>query len=225
MSEHSQPSHTYPQPRTVDRPLYPTVLDIKGEQIARAYAEALLKAARGQQAEDEVLEQLNSLIEDVLGSSPELELFLSSGSISRRRKAEMIRKLFEGRAHPLVVHFLLVLNDHDRLNLLRTTVRAYQQLRDREARRLRVEIRSAVPLGEGYLERIAGQLREIFHIEPQVTNRVQPELLGGLVVRLGDWVFDGSVRSHLDKFRKELLSRAAHAIQTQRDRFSTASGD
>lgn len=225
MSEHPQHQHTYPHPQVVDRPLRPTVLDIRGEQIARVYAEALLRAARQHHAEEEMLEQLDSLIEDVFASSPELERFLSSGIISRRRKAETIRKLFENRAHPLLLHFLLVLNDHDRLNLLRTIAKAYRQLRDREARRARVEIRSAVPLGEGYLEQIAEQLRHIFHVEPLVQNRVDPELLGGLVVRIGDWVFDGSVRSYLEKLEKELLARAAYAIQTQRDRFCAAGGD
>jgi F-type H+-transporting ATPase subunit delta len=225
MSQNPEHQHTYPHPQTVDRPSIPTVLDIKGQQIARVYAEALLQAARRHQAEDEVLEQLDSLVEDVFSASPELELFLSSGIVSRRRKAETIRKLFEGRAHALVLHFLLVLNDHDRLDLLRTMVKAYKQLRDREARRVRVEVQSAVPLGEAYLERIAAQLREIFHLEPLVHNRVAPELLGGLVVRIGDWVFDGSIRSHLEKLQKELLSRAAYAIQTQRDRFCSAGGD
>ncbi|GBD36292.1 ATP synthase subunit delta, sodium ion specific [bacterium HR36] len=225
MSESSAHQHTYPHPQVVDRPWYPTVLDIKGQQIARVYAEALLKAARQQQAEDAVLEELDSLVDDVLHSYPELELYLASGIVSRRRKAETIHKLFEGRAHPLVLHFLLVLNDHDRLDLLRTMVKAYKQLRDREARRVRVEVVSAVPLGEGYLEQITGQLRDIFHLEPLVYNRVEPELLGGLVVRMGDWVFDGSLRSSLEKLEKELLARSAYAIQTQRDRFSTASGD
>lgn len=225
MSDSPQPQHCYPHPQVVDRPWYPTVLDIKGQQVARVYAEALLKSARNQQAEGEVLEQLDSLIDDVFAASPELELFFASGSISRRRKAEVIRKLFEGRAHPLVLNFLLVLNDHDRLNLLRTMVKAYRQLCDRETRRVRVEVQSAVALGEDYLELIARQLRDIFHLEPLVHNRVEPDLLGGLVVRIGDWVFDGSVRSHLEKLQKELLSRSAYAIQTQRDRFCTASGD
>jgi|DewCreStandDraft_2_1066082.scaffolds.fasta_scaffold01567_16 F-type H+-transporting ATPase subunit delta len=223
MTEEHQ--HTYPKPQVADRPVYPTVLDIRGQQIARVYAEALLRAARAQQAEEQVLEELDSLVDDVFTSAPELELFLTSGIISRRRKAETISRLFTGRAHPLVLNFLLVLNDHDRLPLLRTIVRAYRQLRDREARRVRVEVQSAVPLGEAYLERIAGQLRDIFRLEPLVTNRVEPELLGGLVVRIGDWVFDGSVRSRLSKLEKELLARASYAIQTQRDRFCSASGD
>lgn len=225
MSGSPQSQHCYPHPQVVDRPLYPTVLDIKGQQIARVYAEALLKAARNQQAEGEVLEQLDSLIDDVFAASPELELFFASSSISRRRKAEVIRKLFEGRAHPLMLHFLLVLNDHDRLDLLRTMVKAYRQLCDRETRRVRVEVHSAVPLGEGYLELIAKQLREVFQLQPLVHNRVEPDLLGGLVVRIGDWVFDGSVRTHLEKLEKELLERSAYAIQTQRDRFCAPSGD
>ncbi len=223
MTEEHQ--HTYPRPQVAERPVYPTVLDVRAQQVARVYAEALLRAARAQQAEEQVLEELDSLVDDVFTSVPQLELFLTSGIISRRRKAATISRLFTGRAHPLVLHFLLVLNDHDRLPLLRTIVRAYRQLRDREARRVRVEVQSAVPLGEAYLERMADQLRDIFRLEPLLTNRVEPELLGGLVVRIGDWVFDGSVRSRLSKLEKELLARASYAIQTQRDRFCSTSGD
>jgi F-type H+-transporting ATPase subunit delta len=193
------------------------------QRVARVYAEALLNAADRRQQADEVLTDLEGLVREVFTTDPQFEAFLSSSAIGRERKAEAIRKAFEGRAAEVFVNFLLVLNDHQRLDLLRPIAAAYRELRDERARRVRVRVDAAAPLAEDQRRRLEADLREAFRLEPVLDVRVDPELLGGLTVRVGDWLYDASVRSRLDALKQELIARSSHEIQSRRDRFSTPS--
>ena len=86
---------------------------------------------------------------------------------------------------------------------------------------MQVRVRSAVPLADDQRERLTGELRETFGKEPVLHASVEPDLLGGLVVQVDDWVYDGSIRTRLDILRKQLVERSSHAIQSGRDRFSS----
>ncbi len=202
-----------------------TVLDNVGQRVARVYADALLKAAAEHGRGAEVLDELNALVGDVFRREPELEQFLASPAVGRERKGEVIRRTFEGRASELLVNFLYVLNNHDRLDVLRGVRAVYNDLFDRSQNRVRVVVRSAVPLAGDQRERIASELREAFGKEPVLHASVDPALLGGLVVQVDDWVYDASVRTRLELIRKQLVERSSHAIQSGRDRFSSANGD
>ncbi len=199
--------------------------DVGAQRIGRIYAESLVNAADKQGRGDELLEELESLVHDVFSADPLLETFLASGVISRHRKAEVLRSIFGGRADPLFVNFLLVLNDHERLGLLRGILAQARELRDERAGRMRVEVQSAVPLADDQRARLVDQLRAAYHREPVLQSRVDPDLLGGLVVRVGDWVYDTSVRTRLEAIRNQLIERSSHEIQSRRDRFSSASGN
>jgi F-type H+-transporting ATPase subunit delta len=200
--------------------LQPTTADVGAQRIARVYAEALLNAAEKQGRPDAVLEELESLVRDVFRADPGFETFLSSGAIGRDQKAQVIQKVFGGRADEVFTNFLLVLNRHDRLDLLRPILAAARELRDQRAGRLRVHVRTAVPLDDGQGERLRQELRAAFHLEPLLETRVDPELLGGLVVRVGDWLYDASVRTQIETIKNQLIARGSHEIQSRRNRFS-----
>ncbi|HEV3255632.1 MAG TPA: ATP synthase F1 subunit delta [Gemmataceae bacterium] len=208
-----------------EQDLFSSTADVGEQRVARVYAEALLNAAQKHNQADEVLEELASLVGDVFRADPQLEAFFSSGAIGRDRKAGVIRSVFDNRASELLVNFLLVLNDHERLNLLRPMLAAARELRDQRARRVRVEVQTAVPMAEDQRERLRRQLHDALHLEPLLDARVDPDLLGGLVVRVGDWLYDGSVRARLKSIRDQLIARSSHEIQSRRDRFRSANGD
>jgi F-type H+-transporting ATPase subunit delta len=197
-----------------------TVLDNVGQRVAKVYAEALLRAANQSGQDAAVLEELRSLVDDVYRRDPGIEQFLASPAVGRERKAEVIKRVFTGRASELLTNFLTVLNAHDRMEVLRAVARAYANLYDRGQNRMQVQVRSAVPLADDQRERIAGELRAAFGKEPVLHASVDPALLGGLVVQVDDWVYDASVRTRLDLIRKQLVERSSYAIQTGRDRFS-----
>jgi F-type H+-transporting ATPase subunit delta len=221
---HSGDPHPGPQPDATSRAgpslgRQETVLDVNTQRIAKVYAEALLAAADKQGQADEIREELDELAGKFFEADPRAQAFLTSGAISRSRKAEVIRNVFSGRASELFVNFLLVLNDQDRTDLLRAVGRAYGELCENRAGRVRVQVRSAVPLADDQRTRLVEQLRTTFGKEPVLDTRVEPDLLGGMVVRVGDWLYDYSLRSRLEDLRNQLIARSSHEIQSQRDRF------
>ena len=196
-----------------------TVLDDASRHVARVYAEALYNAADKKGQAEGILGDLRGMVEDVFGRDPGAEVFIASPSVGRKRKAGAIRQTFEGRSDPLFVDFLLVLNQHDRLDALRAVARAYRDLFEERTGKVRVLVRSAVPLDAGQLGRLADELRAALGREPVLETRVEPELLGGVVVQTGDWVYDASVRSRLTDIRNQLIARSSHEIQGGRNRF------
>jgi F-type H+-transporting ATPase subunit delta len=199
--------------------------DVTAQRVARVYAEALLDAAEKQNAAAEVLEELGSLVQDVAAKDPQFEEFLASYAIGREVKAEVLHRVFAGRAAPLFFNFLMVLNQHERLELLRPILRAARALYDERARRVRVRVRSAVPLGEDQRQHLLRELHEVFRLEPVLEEKVDPDLLGGLTVRVGDWLYDASVSTQLETLRDQLIERSDHEIQSGRNRFSDHPGD
>ena len=160
---------------------------------------------------------------DVFRTHPDLEEFLVRGAIGRENKAKVIEATFAGRANELVTNFLLVLNDHDRLGLIRPSVLLYMELLDERRGRMRAGVQSAVPLTAEQQQRLIAELRQSFRKEPVLDLAVDPDLLGGLVVRVGDWLYDASVRTQLENLRNQVREIISHAIQTGRDRFRSDS--
>jgi F-type H+-transporting ATPase subunit delta len=199
--------------------------DVGAQRVAHVYAEALLNAAEKQGQSEPVLDSLDSLIRDLFSADPQFELFLSSSAIGRDRKARVIEKVFESSGSRLFVDFLLVLNRHDRLILLRPILTAAKEIKDEREKRVRVQVRSAVPLAEEQADRLRQQLKDALKVDPILQPVVDPEILGGVVVRVGDWLYDASVRAKLDSIRNQLIARSSHEIQSGRDRFSIASGN
>ena len=202
-------------------PLHPTVLDDDTRHVARVYAEALLKAAAKRGQDHDLLQDLQGLVGEVFSRDPDLEGFLASAAIDRGHKAAVLQKAFAGRADDLLVNFLLVLNEHDRLGALRAVATVYRELYDQRGGRINVRVGSAVPLTDEQQERLRGQLREQYQREPVLHAYTDPDLLGGLVVQVGDRVWDASVRTRLDEIRDQIIQRSSHALQSGRNRFGS----
>jgi F-type H+-transporting ATPase subunit delta len=198
-----------------------TVFDVDEQRVGKVYCDALLNAAEEQGRADEVLEELRALVDDVFRREPYVEALLSSAALGRERKAEMIRAAFEGRCSDLLLNFLLVLNDHDRLDLLRSVFASYTVRHGARAGQVFALVKTAVPLPDDQREIIVHRIRDYFQREPVLATEVDSELLGGLIIRMGDWVFDASVRSRLAQIRQQLIERSSHEIQSRRDHFSS----
>jgi F-type H+-transporting ATPase subunit delta len=195
--------------------------DVSARRIAKVYATALLDSAQQQGQSDTVLEELDSLVCDVFKNEPRLEVLLSGAAIGRLARRATLQKIFAGHASQLFTHFILVLNDHERLDLLRPILTAAIELNDHRQRRLRTFVFTAVPLPDDIRQRLENGVRTFFHLEPVLVPRIDPALLGGLKVRIGDIQYDASVRNKLDRLRDRILARSSHEIQSRRDRFST----
>jgi F-type H+-transporting ATPase subunit delta len=193
------------------------VLDTSVVQIAHVYATALYNAAGNQI--DAIIHEYESFVRDVLAVNPSFNNMLQSGIISRADKSATIRKVFEGRASKTFLNYLLVLNDHNRLDLLQPALVELCAIRDEKLGRVPVQVRTAVPLHTTDESSLRNRLAAVIAGQPVINSEVDPDLLGGLVIRVGDTVYDGSVRTQLRRLREQLLQRSTHEIQSRRDQF------
>jgi F-type H+-transporting ATPase subunit delta len=182
-----------------------TVMDDEARQVARVYAEALYRAAEEHNLAGEVMLELDQLVNEVFKSDPGLELYFASASVAEKSKGEAIGRAFRGRATDVLVQFLEVLNQHHRLDMIRPIVEAYRRLHNRRTKKLVVTAVSAVPLTDDERRRLCADVRAVVDVEPLLEEQIDPELLGGLVVRVGDWVYDASVRAKLDSVGKQII--------------------
>jgi F-type H+-transporting ATPase subunit delta len=176
--------------------------------VARVYARAMLDLAAAQGQEDELLAELQALGEAVAGD-PELAAFLASPLVSGEARAEVLEKVFRRRASDLLVDVLEVINLKGRLGLLPAIVEAFRG----EYRELRglvdVRVTSAVPLSQAQRTSLAAALAKLTGKKPELIERVDPSILGGLVVEVAGEKSDSSLSSRLRDVAMHLAQRAA----------------
>jgi len=189
-------------------------------EIARRYALALIDAAQSEDAVNSLLEELGEIERDVLKAFPRFAQVLASTRVSPSKKDRILLEVLENRASSLVLRFLRVLNRHERLGLFDVVVREARLIWDRRNRRIPVQVRSAVPLGETQLTLLRERLARLTGATPILQVAVDPDLIAGLVVQIGDQRYDMSVQSRLAQLRQRLIEGKTHEIQSRRDQFS-----
>lgn len=201
----------------------PSVLDDPSSLgVARVYAEALIGAAGGEASQ--VVQELNDFVSDVLnqptqGQHPGLESLFLNRAIGRDEKIQIIGKVLTGRASQTLVNFLSVLADHERLELVRAVSYVANLELQKIQGRQHVVVTSAAPLTDEQQQAVRSRLNETLGLTPDLELNVDPNLVGGLVVRVGDTVYDGSLRTRLEQLRAQLRERCLNEIQRGRDRF------
>ncbi len=193
--------------------------DVSVERIAQTYAEALYNSAQKRGQLDQVLAEMDSLVKDVFPADPRVQMIFSSQALSRDVRKDAVNKVFKDRASESFTNFLQVLNAHDRLEMIGPIARSLAELHDERTRHLRVYVTSAVALASDQRETIINAVRERFQLEPILLEAVDPVVLGGLKLRIGDRQFDGTVRTRIETLRNKILARSSHEIQSRRDRF------
>src|SRR5262245_58029307 len=135
-------------------------------RLARVYAEALLDVAQERGQAEEIAQDLRVFVAEVYEEAAELEERLSSPVIKRVAKVPVLEKLFKGRVNDLFYNFLIVLNAKDRLGLIRHVLAAYRDLLDQRAKRIRVIVRSVVPLSDEQVERLKQAIAQATGLDP-----------------------------------------------------------
>ena len=189
-------------------------------EVSRSYAEALLGAAAAEGQTEAVIAELEELVADVLQGHPKFAAILASESVPATEKDRILTATFEGRASTLVIRFLRVLNRHGRLGLIAPITRAARAEWDRQQNRRPVLVRSAIALDEAQRQALFERLSRMLAATPVPSYQVDPALIGGLIVQIGDDVYDASVRSRLQQLRNRLIEGRTHEIQSRRDQFS-----
>ncbi len=205
----------------MDPTVAPSVFDIDVLRVARVYAQALLRNAQKADKVDEIQEHFDGLFPAHVDHDQDprkLANLMTSGAIPRHRRAAVIDDAFRGRADDLFVDFLQTLNAHERLDIVRAVGAEYRDLRDELYKRVRFQVRTAVPLSDEQRERIVARAREAFATEPVLVEVIDPDLIGGMQVQVGDHLYDLSLKARLHAIKNQLIERSSHEIQRRRDR-------
>ena len=196
-----------------------TVMDVVEEQIAQVYAEAFLGVANQTDRAAELVEELVSLVEDVLDQFPGLEEALGSLLVGHAEKETLLNRVFANKAAPEVLNFLKVLSAHGRLEILRTVVRSVESQYSKQVGKVEVNVQVAEEMGDALRSEFVQVLRDSIGAEPELRVRIDPSLIAGFVVKVGDTVYDGSIAARLEKLRKQMSHGVVEAIETDRSKF------
>ena len=172
------------------------------EEIAQVYARALFEVAREQGVLDEVHEQLGQFA-DALHSERELTIFFFSPYFSPEEKKEALERAVVG-AEPVFMNFLEALLERHRMPAIFRIRSRFEELWDDERKLLPVEVTSALALDESIVASIGERIGEQTDRKVELSSNVDPDILGGIVLRVGNLILDASIRNRLDQLRKQV---------------------
>jgi ATP synthase F1 delta subunit len=172
------------------------------EEIAQVYARALFEVAKEQQKLDEVREQLGQFA-DALNENADLRVFFFAPYFSTEEKKDGLHRALEG-ADPAIVNFLETLLERHRMPVIFRIRDAYERQWDSENKLLPVEVTSAVDLDEATVKSIGERIGEQTGQRVELTSKVDPAILGGIVLRVGNSILDASIKHRLDQLRKHV---------------------
>jgi F-type H+-transporting ATPase subunit delta len=172
------------------------------EEIAQVYARSLFEVAKEQDKLDVVKEQLGQFAE-ALDGNRELSIYFFSPYFSTPEKKDGLGKILDG-ADPVIVNFLDLLIENHRMPVIFRVRREYDALWEEENRRLPVTITSAVALDQATVQSIGDTIGRQTGQQVDLTANVDPDVLGGLVVRVGNSILDASIRNRLENLRRSV---------------------
>jgi F-type H+-transporting ATPase subunit delta len=177
------------------------------QELAEVYARALFLVAREHGKLEELREQLGQFA-DALAQYRELAVFFFSPYFSTQEKQQALGRLLV-EADPYLVNFLRVLIENHRMPVIFRARQQYEKLWQEENRMLPVEITSAIALDPATTESVGKRIGESTGRKVQLATRVDPDILGGIVLRVGNSILDASIRNRLEQLRRAVAQGAA----------------
>jgi ATP synthase F1 delta subunit len=172
------------------------------EEIAQVYARSLFEVAEEHDKLDDVRDQIGQFA-DALGESRDLQTFFFSPYFSTEEKKKGLASALEG-ADPVVENFLALLIENHRMPVLFRVRRELDQMWREVNKLLPVQITSAVELDRAVTQQIGDEIGRQTGRTVELTSTVDPDVLGGLVVRVGNSILDASIRTRLERLRKQV---------------------
>ena len=197
-------------------------MDISRQQLGSTYAKSLLGASEKAGNSDQVVDELGSLVEDLFDKVDGLESTLSSPRLSEEEKLGILDRVLGDRSSADLLTFLKVVCQHGRLDCLRQIYSAARVELNRMRGRIEVQVTTAETIDSALSDRIAEVLRGALKKDVQLRCDVNADIVGGLVVRVGDTVYDGSVSNKMARLREETIQKTVQQIREASDRFATS---
>ncbi|HEV3047333.1 MAG TPA: ATP synthase F1 subunit delta [Solirubrobacteraceae bacterium] len=176
------------------------------EELAQVYGRSLFEVAREQGKLDVLREQLGQLA-DALAANRELAVFFFSPYFSTKEKQEALGRLLDG-ADPVFVNFLELLIENHRMPVIFRIRQEYERLWEQENRLLPVEITSAIALDEETTASLGRTIGERAGRKVTLAAHVDPDILGGVILRVGNSILDASIRNRLEQLRRHVAQGA-----------------
>lgn len=192
----------------------------QSDALAAVYAASLYELADAAGGDDKILEIADEIeqLSELARSDRRFGEFLSSPIIDESKRGESLRRIFENRITDLLLRFLLVLNDKGRLNYLNAIAVAYDQMVQARFGRIEVNVYTPAPLGDAQRSAIAQKIRNALGKEPVIHPYTDASMIGGIKLRIGDRLIDGSVAGQLRRMKETLLNEGRDEIRQRIDR-------
>jgi ATP synthase F1 delta subunit len=172
------------------------------EEIAQVYARALFEVATEHDKLDEIREQLGQFA-DALNDNRELSVFFFSPYFSTEEKKQGLERTLDG-AEPQFMNFLEALVERHRMPAIFRIRSRYEEMWDEVNKLLPVQVTSAIKLDDSVVKSIGQRIGEQTGNEIELTTVVDPDVLGGIVLRVGNFILDASIRNRLEQLRKQV---------------------
>jgi len=172
------------------------------EEIGRVYARSLFEVARDQDKLDDVRDQLGEFA-DAVENDRALTTFFFSPYFSTDEKKDGLHKAVSG-AEPILMNFLELLLEKHRMPAIHRIRREYDGLWREERKLLPVHVTSAVELDEEIVRSLGDRISQKTGRQVDLTAKVEPEIIGGIVLRVGNSILDASIRNRLEQLRRQV---------------------
>ncbi|MCG9892618.1 MAG: F0F1 ATP synthase subunit delta [Thermosynechococcaceae cyanobacterium MS004] len=176
--------------------------------VIEPYAEALMSLAESQSLTDQFGENANAILQ-TLTASPDLSAFFENPFTKGESKKAVVRQLFESEVHPYFLNFLLLLVDRRRIFLLSGICQQYRVLLRKLRNTVLAEVTSTIELSEAQRAGVIQKVKELSQAaEVELDTKIEPELIGGVIIKVGSQVLDASIRGQLRRIGVSLLNPA-----------------
>jgi F-type H+-transporting ATPase subunit delta len=179
--------------------------DTHTSPLATAYAKSVLELATERKIEVGIGTELEE-ISRLIAENPDLQTFLASPAIGEAERGKVLQDAFGGRVSELVLNTILVMNRKGRLALLRQVGEAYAELLQKQQGIVEADVIVAEKLSPDQLEQVRQKVSAALKREVILHQYIDPEVIGGLVLRIEDRLLDASVRAQLRAVRRQLLA-------------------
>lgn len=193
----------------------------QSDALAKVYAKSLYELAQEAGGEGKINEIAGELddIGELIRSNRAFREFVSSPIIDSEARSESLKRIFGNRVTDLTLRFLLVLNGNNRLGRLESVANAYDHIVQEAFGMVEVDLFTAAPLGADQVQAIKGRIQQALGRDPVLHPYTEPAMLGGLKLRIGDQLIDGSVATQLRRMKQELLNEGANKLRDRISRF------
>lgn len=175
--------------------------------MAKRYARALFELARERGIIEKIRQEIDLFLQS-LQTNPALQHFLNSQEVSRSVKKKTMERLFQDWLSNVFFNFILVLLNKNRQSIFNRIAREFEVLYDKYTKKIRASTITAIPLDEGTLSSLKESLSRAYKADVEIENKIDPDILGGIIITVDGQVLDGSLQGQLRRLKYYLTENS-----------------